>query len=68
MIKVTQTRNTQKNENSQDYYSNDSYKLFIPANELNNYSSSEEDGSYGSHLFHDSLGRFYDNPSYDSMD
>lgn len=44
-----------------------SYVPFVPAWDFFNNKTSE-DGSYGTHLYRDGFGRFYDNCCYDNMD
>ncbi len=44
-----------------------SYVPFVPAYDFYN-NKVKEDGSYGTHLYRDCFGRFYDNCCYDNMD
>ena len=56
------------NENYSILTSNDySYVPFVPAFDFFNNKVSE-DGSYGTHLYRDCFGRFYDNCSFNNMD
>lgn len=43
-------------------------KLWARLKEKGINNKASEDGSYGTHLYRDGFGRFYDNCCYDNMD
>ncbi|MCQ2248661.1 MAG: hypothetical protein MJZ50_06575 [Treponema sp.] len=69
---LTKPKALKKRSNNKKRYSisisNDySYVPFVPAYDFYNHKI-REDGSYGTHLYRDCFGRFYDNCCYDNMD
>ncbi len=66
--KYNSSAKKQYNENYSIVTWNDySYVPFVPASDFFN-NKVIEDGSFGTHLYRDCFGRFYDNCCFDNMD